>query len=353
MGVFTCGRRKLLVASFGCMLGCRTRPIINEHKAEGNDPEFLAKQTSVMEQPVSILRLVRTAQLSPETMRFPVSLAAADGDVVYVADNNGHQVHRVSLETGHAHPLSISDSVPPRFEWPNHVRLVKDSLYVADQTGIHVIRDGRTQRVIKTFLEMRDLAVSESGTVYALASFRVKDDDAGLVYVLTSEGTRRGVLRDEKVHGEFRRLLELGNLALTRNGVLLAYTHRPLVTVWDDKGMAVAHVHLTHPAFPKLLALDSDRMFTHPRPSTMRLSRYVAGVVTLGKRYIVFLSMPYICGYVYDYTHVLRSIYVWTPEYPILRYFGLSSTRDKDSVVLGVSYADNVAALVELSGFDA
>lgn len=223
---------------------------------------------------------------------YPVSLAALDKGGVYISDNNAHRIDYYPPDSNEivALPSQVRNG---RLEWPNTIRLVKDSILVSDNDGIKVFkRNGSFQYLLRIYYQASSFAVDAAGNIYANPHFAIQKPSDPLIVKLNNEGTLIRRFGTRLSLSDHFGLDDKAFLCCAGSYIFVAFMYRPEVQVYDAQGRFIREFRIEHSCFDKLARLLSDERFTHPSKGTVRLPRYVAGLSVVEDRLLVLLDLP-------------------------------------------------------------
>ena len=333
--------------SLGCRLGGR-----------GKQPtEFVYKQQFLKETAPSeayepeLERLIRSRRVETGISVFPVSLAYWSDGTIYIADNNGNAIRTLAPVTSSISTLPAETGLG-ELTFPRVIREWENQVFVSDKDGIKVFkRDGRFERLLRTYLSVVNFAVASKDTVYI--NPYSKDNDAldALILELDKDGRRvkgfgRRINRAQHIGIE-----DTVFLGVTEAYVVAAFKYRPLIQIYDrTSGEIVREIKVTHPIFGKLAELAKSHAFVHPRPDTVVLPRFIADLSVIDNRAFVLLHLPYaeIVEFDLDGSEVARYRPANLPA--AVDYFGIDLLPAGDSYKVATGILDtNSAALAEFS----
>lgn len=274
----------------------------------------------------------------------PVSMAVHEDGTIFVADNNAHRVFRLAPKSSFLTPGVPRPERGERLEWPNRIRVVRDSLYVADQLGIRTLPLGDgPSNTIKSFYHVNDFAIRPDGTLLILSGIEPEVTSATAVIELTKEGFRKNsfghAYASSASSGAMANLWNSGFIGLAGNAFVVGYRHRPLLVVKNGED-DMQEIALPHPASDELAKLDRDLSFVHPDPSRYRLSKYVAGVSASSDRFYILLDTPFIMIHEYDWLRSRCRTYTSLTSRPIQFFFGIEmDPLESDTFIIGVGYS--------------
>lgn len=288
-----------LLAATALWAGCGTRPAATTLAAGG------AETPSELE--IKIAALGRfaappAAPLKSESVIkkgeggefiYPASLAASADGGVYLADNNGHAIHYRRANEPHADALPIQ-SGGGKLLFPTTVREHGGNLFVSDNEGIKVFgRDGKFQRLLRTYYGIFDFVVARDGSIYASVTYNAPKDSDPLIVKLDATGKRVGDLGRRRTVPQYRGLDERVYLHLTDELLIAAYKHRPVVQVYNlSDGALAREFNVSHPAFAPLDEIYNKGVAAGSSSTKTFIPRYIAGVSASGGRLFVLLHLP-------------------------------------------------------------
>jgi hypothetical protein len=241
--------------------------------------------------PLSVERQLLSNGQGSTVFVYPVSITAPDDGNIYISDNNAHAVRVWNLDSNSV--TTLPTQTPNGLMWPNAIHSWKDSLYVADDQGIKVLgRNGSFQRLVTSYYGISDFAVSSAGTIYVNPRFRKYKEENPLIVELSADGTRIRGFGDRLNHSQFGGLDDEAYLCTTDDYVIAVFKYLPVVHIYDRKGKLIRQFRVEHAVWDSLNALTADRTFVHPKPSTFRLPRYIAGARVIENHLFVLLHLP-------------------------------------------------------------
>jgi hypothetical protein len=124
--------------------------------------------------PAVVLRSVQYDSKVGGPFIYPVSLAAGKEGGAYISDNNAQRIEYYPPNSDRIVSLPAQQE-KGQLEWPNTVRLFKNSIFISDNDGIKVFkRDGSFQRLLRIYYQAASFVVASDGSIYANPEFAVQ-----------------------------------------------------------------------------------------------------------------------------------------------------------------------------------
>lgn len=254
--------------------------------------ERLQRETTSGAAPLTALRVARNEKGAELVV--PSGIAYSDSGDLYVADNNTHTMHVWRAESPAVAGVEIA-SDGPRLKFPNAVQTWGGKLFVSDNDGIKIFSpDGRFERLLRTYFEVFNFAVSQKGTIVASTIVRNPDAEDPLIVEMDQAGKVIRRFGSRRVGAGGRDLENQAFITLAENLLFVAFKYRPVVEVYDMiSGEMVRSFEVRHPLFAAL-ASEGGRMTAAQDGAAEQnlVPRYVAGVKALGGRIFLCLHFP-------------------------------------------------------------
>lgn len=288
-----------------CLFGC-SRAVTNEEPSISNLPNLadvvdiedeiknqaLRDDSGAIAKSLTVGRSIQSGSKAGKLLVYPVSLAARSEGGVYISDNNAHRVDYYPLNSDEIVSLP-TQAGKGQLDWPNTIRLMKDSILVSDNDGIKVFKlDGSFQRLLRIYYQASSFAVDASGNIYGNPHFATQKSSNPLIVKLNSEGTLVKGFGTRIGLSDHFGLDDKAFLCCTGKYLFVAFMHRPEVQMFDTQGTFIREFRLDHPSFDQLALLLVDERFVHPGAGRVRLPQYVAGASVVGDRLLILLDLP-------------------------------------------------------------
>lgn len=350
-----------------CLCGC-SRAVTNEEPSISNLPNLadvvdieddiknraLRDDSDALAVSLTVGRSIQSGSKAGEPLVYPVSLAARSEGGVYISDNNAHRINYYPPNSDEivSLPAQIGKG---QLEWPNTIRLMKDSILVSDNEGIKVFKlDGSFQRLLRIYYQASSFAVDASGNIYGNPHFATQKSSNTLIVKLNSEGTLVKGFGTRIGLSDHFGLDDKAFLCCAGKFLFVVFMHRPEVQMFDTQGTFIREFHLDHSSFDQLARLLVDERFVHPGSGKVRLPQYVAGASVVGDRLLILLDLPKVQIVEFDFEgqELARYSCDYQP-FPSVRYRGF------DALLIGNTYhfwtimgsrREHAFAIVEYAG---
>ncbi len=233
---------------------------------------------------------------SDEILVFPISLTVSDDDQIYVSDNNGQAIYKVSsdLETITKVSKEKTEQDEENLKYPNTIRFYHNKIFVADNDGIKVFKqNGELEKLIRCYYSINDFSIDSEGNFFTNVNFPSGNQENSLVIKLNENGARVSGIGQRPNPSENSNLEGTAYVEVKEQSVIVAYKHFPLVQVYNtNNGDLIREFEIKQPLFDELKKLKDNKEFVHPKAGVVVLPRYFAGVKVLENRIYLLLHLP-------------------------------------------------------------
>lgn len=339
------------------LLSCsRTSEVrINAPNSFSKFPEAALKdklQRSSSSEPLILAVKRSVAKGNGGEFTVPVALTYSDTGDLYVSDNIGHTIHRLSVGSNEIQTILAKNAHVLTF--PNSIQYWAGKVVISDNEGIKIFSPkGEFERLIRPYLGIFNFAITKDQTFLLNTLVRNAAAQDSLIVELDNHGRRLKAFGTRLAVPGNNGLENQAFLALSDRLLFAAFKHRPLVEVYSiDSGKLLTSFEVNHPVFRPLSAeLKVTGVTQAPTPGRVFLPRYIAGIRTYGKRIFLCLNLPQPEIWEVDTNGKVLAQFKVSDLAPAVDIFGFDVRISGDSVIFSIGVIDTsfAASVSEVS----
>lgn len=296
--------REIILTTFigVVFVGCAENHVVSKNESlEKSLPNEMSAKRSLLEKFPLTNAFPLKAEKSftsnnNEVLAYPVSLAASENGQIYVSDNNGQAIYKISSDLSTIARISKekSERDEENLKYPNTIRFYHNKIFVADNDGIKVFKpNGELEKLIRSYYSTNDFSIDSEGNFFVNAIFLNPNDENSLAIKLNENGTRVGGIGQRLNPSENNDVEGKAYVEVKEQSLIVAYRHFPLIQIYDIKsGDLIRESEVKHPIFDELKNLKNNKEFVNPRTGVVVLPRYFAGVKVFENRIYLLLHLP-------------------------------------------------------------
>lgn len=231
-----------------------------------------------------------------QSIKYPSSLMATENGQVYILDNNGNSILKVSSDA--QVPVQFSNKAKNEDEslkYPNTIKFYQQKIYISDNDGIKVFNDkGEFEKTIRTYFSINDFTIDTKGDFFINPNFLDSNQENPLIIKLNDNGKRIGEIGKIDNFAEYNGLEGKVYLDISNKYIFAAYKHLPLLKIFDiEDGRLIREVKVKATVFEKLGKLKENKEFVNPQKGINILPRYISGLKISQDKIFLLLHLPY------------------------------------------------------------
>ena len=243
--------------------------------------------------------LTLASKFDPENGRlftYPSSFLISKDNYVYVVDNNGHSIYRITpdLKSTELFVNGNKDELN-KIQYPDIIREFNDQLFVNDEEGIKIFsKNGELRKTIRIYFAVNDYIINDKGEFIINPNFLNPKEQVPLLIKLNENGKKIGSIGKQKFPQELAGLEDEVHLEKNGETIIAAHKRLPLIEVFNgDSGQTLKEFEAKSIISNELDKLKQDKEFINPEEGRYKLPTYIGGVKYFQNQTFVLLHLPY------------------------------------------------------------